>query len=168
MKNLHSLAFYALVTPAIALGSSVLLAEEHVDEEGVEKQQSTQPEKDTMKSTSTTMQSDQKMGNQSGMQKQAYMANVPSDGIRASDLIGAKVTTSNDENVGAVSELIIDKDGQVVAVIVGVGGFLGLGEKDVAIGWDQVTKSGKSGDMELRIDATRDELISAPGFETKE
>lgn len=66
-----------------------------------------------------------------------------------------------------MSDLIIDKDGQVVAVVVGVGGFLGMGEKNVAIPWDDVTKSGTAEEQELRIDATREELQSAPEFVTQ-
>ncbi len=168
MKKLHSLAFYALVTPTIALGSGLLLAEQSTTKDGVEKQQSTQHEKDAMKSENKSAQTDQKMGDHSGMQNKGYMATAPAGGMRASDLIGAEITTTGNEEVGEVSELLIDKDGQVVAVVVGVGGFLGLGEKDVAIGWDEVTKTSESGDVELKIDMTREELTSAPGYESVE
>jgi hypothetical protein len=39
----------------------------------------------------------------------------------------------NDENIGDINDILVDRRGAVVAVIVGVGGFLGIGEKDVAI-----------------------------------
>jgi uncharacterized protein YrrD len=44
----------------------------------------------------------------------------------------------DDETIGAISDLVIDADGKIVAVIVEVGGFLGLGKKEVAISWDSV------------------------------
>jgi sporulation protein YlmC with PRC-barrel domain len=53
---------------------------------------------------------------------------------RASQLIGTTMTNILDESIGKVEDVVIDSDGKVVAVLVGVGGFLGLGETTVAIG----------------------------------
>jgi sporulation protein YlmC with PRC-barrel domain len=53
---------------------------------------------------------------------------------RASKLIGATMTNVLNESVGTVEDVVIDADGKVVAVLVSVGGFLGLGETTVAIG----------------------------------
>ncbi len=53
---------------------------------------------------------------------------------RAGKLIGATMTNVLDETIGTVEDIVIDSDGKVVAVLVGVGGFLGLGETTVAIG----------------------------------
>ncbi|HEX2839760.1 PRC-barrel domain-containing protein [Hyphomicrobium sp.] len=53
---------------------------------------------------------------------------------RASKLIGTTMTNILDESIGKVEDVVIDSDGKVVAVLVGVGGFLGLGETTVAIG----------------------------------
>jgi len=176
MKNLHSFAFYALVTPAIALGSGTALAyesdEQHIDQE----KSGAQPGQEPMKSNTKTVQSNQKMDDQSGMKNQGqmddmqnkgYMDSAPASGLHASDLIGTDIKSNGDEKVGSVSDLIIDQDGQVVAVVVGVGGFLGMGEKDVAIAWDDVTKSGAADKQKLRIDATREELQAAPEFVTQ-
>ncbi len=61
------------------------------------------------------------------------------DTAQASRLIGQKVENPDGENIGEVSDLIIDpKTGQVQQVVVGVGGFLGIGQKDVALAWDQL------------------------------
>jgi hypothetical protein len=56
---------------------------------------------------------------------------------QASDLDGLDVY-NNDEKIGDISELIVDKSGKISAVIIGVGGFLGMGQHDVAIPFDQV------------------------------
>lgn len=155
MNKLHSFVLCALVTPALALSSGVALAEKAADQEYDQQQQQ-------------STQGDQQTGTQSPLENQRYMDAAPTDGMQASNLIGAEVTTTGDEEVGNVSDLIIDRDGKVVAVVVSVGGFLGMGEKDVAIGWDEVSRSGTSDERELRIDMTRDDLNSAPEFERQE
>lgn len=113
------------------------------------------------------------------------MSSAPAKSMEASDLIGAEVKTTDGENVGPVDELLIDENGHVVAIVVGVGGFLGIGEKNVAIGWDDVTISGGSSDSDehgldsddddlgfdepdLRVDLTREDLTSAPEFEDED
>src|ERR1051325_11352741 len=53
--------------------------------------------------------------------------------IMASDLIGTRVVSANNESIGDINDVIVDRNGQVMAAVVGVGGFLGIGEKDVAI-----------------------------------
>ncbi|KLK94020.1 photosystem reaction center subunit H [Microvirga vignae] len=57
---------------------------------------------------------------------------------RASKLEGLDVYNQNDEKIGDVSEMLVDQSGKIQAVVVGVGGFLGIGEHDVAIPFDQV------------------------------
>lgn len=60
---------------------------------------------------------------------------------RASKLMGVDIYGPDDKKVGDVTEVIVDKTGKVEMVTVGVGGFLGIGAKDVAIPFDQVTWS---------------------------
>jgi hypothetical protein len=52
---------------------------------------------------------------------------------RASKLKGLNVYNSNNEKIGDIDDLIVDQTGKVAAVVIGVGGFLGLGEHDVAV-----------------------------------
>jgi len=47
--------------------------------------------------------------------------------------VGVNIYNSNDESIGEVNELLIDKDGTIKAVVIGVGGFLGIGQKNVAL-----------------------------------
>ena len=162
MKKLHSFALYALIAPAIAFGSGAVLAQQSSGSELEQEQQGMQKNQDDMKATTRAPQTAQ-----SRMQSTGYMGTAPADGIHASNLIGTEVITTGDEEVGAVSDLIIDQDGQVVGIVVGVGGFLGMGAKDVAIGWDDVQKSGSANELELRIDQSRESLLSAPEFETE-
>jgi sporulation protein YlmC with PRC-barrel domain len=52
---------------------------------------------------------------------------------RASKLVGVNVYNDQDEKLGAISELLVDKSGKVDGVIVGVGGFLGMGSHDIKV-----------------------------------
>lgn len=57
---------------------------------------------------------------------------------RASKLMGLDVYNQNNEKLGDINEFILDKDGKVQAVVIGVGGFLGMGEHDVAVTMDKL------------------------------
>lgn len=57
---------------------------------------------------------------------------------RASKVVGLNVYNDGNESLGAINDLLTDKDGKIVAVIVGVGGFLGVGERYAAIPFDKV------------------------------
>ena len=62
-----------------------------------------------------------------------YVTKNRADLWRASQLEGVNVYNQQDEHVGDISEVLVNKDGQVEAVVIGVGGFLGIGQRDVAV-----------------------------------
>ena len=57
---------------------------------------------------------------------------------RASKLVGINVYNDANEKIGDISEIILDKSGKVANVVIGVGGFLGMGEHYVAVGYDKL------------------------------
>jgi sporulation protein YlmC with PRC-barrel domain len=57
---------------------------------------------------------------------------------RASKLVGLSVYNDNNESIGAINDMLTDKDGKIKAVVIGVGGFLGIGEHLVAIPFEKV------------------------------
>jgi sporulation protein YlmC with PRC-barrel domain len=57
---------------------------------------------------------------------------------RASKMVGLRVYNDKNESVGAINDLLMDKSGNIKAVVIGVGGFLGMGEHLVAIPFDKV------------------------------
>jgi sporulation protein YlmC with PRC-barrel domain len=57
---------------------------------------------------------------------------------RASKFVGLNVYNSANEKIGDINELVMGSDGQIDLVVVGVGGFLGMGEHNVALKWSQV------------------------------
>ena len=100
---------------------------------------------------------------------------TPSDGIGqidmssgnvvvATTLMGKTVYTENDVNVGDINDIVFTQDGKLLGVVVGVGGFLGMGEKNVAMPLNRFTfATGKDG--KIMVKATKAELNAAPVFE---
>jgi sporulation protein YlmC with PRC-barrel domain len=62
-----------------------------------------------------------------------FMTQAQKGEYRASKFVGINIYNNNDENVGEINEVMVDKDGSIKAVVIGVGGFLGIGEKNVAL-----------------------------------
>jgi sporulation protein YlmC with PRC-barrel domain len=60
------------------------------------------------------------------------------DMMRGSKLMGVDVYGSDNQKIGDIDEVLVDKQGKIQAVVVGVGGFLGIGEKDIAVRYEQV------------------------------
>lgn len=99
-----------------------------------------------------------------------YLTEQSPTQISANDYIGNAVYTSADESIGNVTNLIMEENGGIVAAVVGVGGFLGLGAKDVAVPMDKITVSRDTdnGTIRLTTTETADSLKAAPEFKTME
>ena len=70
----------------------------------------------------------------------------------------------HDNKIGQVMDVLVGKDGRVEATILGVGGFLGAGEKDVAVSFGSIKETRKNDKIYLTMDTTKDALKKAPGF----
>ena len=81
----------------------------------------------------------------------------PSSSYRASDLMDAKVKNSQDQDLGSISELIVDKEGKVSHIVLEESGTLGMGEKKYVVPWDRVSITSPD---EVLIDVTPDQLSS--------
>jgi sporulation protein YlmC with PRC-barrel domain len=66
------------------------------------------------------------------------MTQMPPDLMRASRLMGVDVYGADNQKIGDIDEILMDRQGRIHGLVVGVGGFLGIGQKDVAIPLDQV------------------------------
>lgn len=88
--------------------------------------------------------------------------------VLATNLIGKSVYSGRGEDaakVGDVNDVLMSSDGKAQAVVIGVGGFLGVGEKDVAVQFDRIHWTvDKDNDKRLSIAATKTDLESAPAF----
>jgi sporulation protein YlmC with PRC-barrel domain len=119
------------------------------------------------------------------------MAMQQSGEYMADDIIGTSVRNQQNENIGSVSDLVIDRNGQVKAAVVSVGGFLGIGDKHVAVPWNQLQVGADTGvadrgttasgaadrsaatgstaaarDPVLRVNMTKEQLQQAPEFKS--
>ncbi len=66
------------------------------------------------------------------------MTQMPQDLMRGSKLMGIDVYGADNQKIGDVDEVLVDRQGKIHGIVVGVGGFLGIGQKDIAIPYDQV------------------------------
>jgi sporulation protein YlmC with PRC-barrel domain len=84
----------------------------------------------------------------------------------ASQFMGQTVFTAAGENIGDVNDLVLSKDDNNILAIIGVGGFLGIGEKNVAVPVDKITvKKSENDYLFLTTSASKAELEAAPAFE---
>jgi sporulation protein YlmC with PRC-barrel domain len=182
MTKLPSLAVYALMAPAITLGiGSAFATEPPAGTAGAKDQRTTQeqrqmPEqaqKEKGMATADRAQ-EQRMAAERAQQHVkahgTYLSSPPAKSFRADELIGAKLKSRpDDETIGTISDLVIDENGQIAAVVVEAGGFLGLGKKDVAISWNSIERrlNEKGDGYELSVDTTKDALKDAPEYKTE-
>ena len=88
--------------------------------------------------------------------------------ILANTLIGKTIynhTGEEAEAIGDVNDIVISPNGKAEALIIGVGGFLGIGEKDVAVQFDRIHWTEKDGERWIIVEATKEELEAAPEYD---
>ncbi|HEX7533003.1 MAG TPA: PRC-barrel domain-containing protein [Methyloceanibacter sp.] len=96
-----------------------------------------------------------------------FLVKQDASDLLVANLIGQSVLDANNQSIGEVTDLITDKDGKVVALLIGAGGFLGLGEKDVAIRFEDVKISrDENNDLSVMAKVSNDQIAAAPDYET--
>lgn len=99
----------------------------------------------------------------------AYITEQSETQVSVNDYIGKVVYNAENASVGNITDLILEEDGGIVAAIIGVGGFLGIGQKDVAVPIDNITITRDASDNnEVRLTTTEtvESLKAAPEFKT--
>jgi sporulation protein YlmC with PRC-barrel domain len=92
------------------------------------------------------------------------MTSIPSSSRTVTDWYKQNVYDPNQQKIGEIMDVLVNPSGQIDAAIVGVGGFLGAGEKDVAVSFSAIKAEKKNDKTYLTLNATKDALKSAPGF----
>ena len=95
---------------------------------------------------------------QSTAQGGQFLNEQTADDIPATSIIGKPAVNSQDETIGDVNDLVTDRSGKIIAALIGVGGFLGIGEKDVAVRFEDI----KLNRDELNINFKRPTGYQAP------
>jgi sporulation protein YlmC with PRC-barrel domain len=123
---------------------------------------SAQSQKDT--DTTRSGQAGIRTVDQAGSVKLTFYTVRAAD-MRASKLIGADVYNRQNENIGDVEDLIIDNGNNIKAVVLSVGGFLGIGDRHVAVQPGSVLLSEQNdGSPRLVVNTNKEELKNAPEF----
>lgn len=88
--------------------------------------------------------------------------------LRFTDLDGATVHDARNKSIGEIEDVVIGRDGRVAAVVVEVGGFLGVGGKNVAIAYHELSVAADDrGKPRFRVDMTKEQLKSAQAYELR-
>lgn len=134
-------------------------------------------------STMSSQMSDASAMDSSMMDSSSMMAPTPGTGVDistgytrvdtdrlASKIIGSPVydgTATDANNLGNINDIVLDGNGNVAALVLGVGGFLGIGEKQVAVSYSALKWTVAADNTErFVLETTKDQLTAAPDFQT--
>jgi hypothetical protein len=98
-----------------------------------------------------------------------FVAVQPAGQWLAKQFIGQAVTNPASETIGDINDLLFDKSGRIANVVIGVGGFLGIGEKNVAIPYSSlVITAAADGKRVVSVPLSKERLQAAPEFRPTE
>ncbi|SFT33281.1 PRC-barrel domain-containing protein [Sedimentitalea nanhaiensis] len=88
--------------------------------------------------------------------------------VTVEELEGARVYDANNEWIGEISKIIAEPSGQITTLVVDVGGFLGIGEKPVALNFDsfRLFRADDGKDLKAHVSTTQEELENMPEYES--
>jgi sporulation protein YlmC with PRC-barrel domain len=89
---------------------------------------------------------------------------IPPSSTTVTNYYKQNVYDPSNNKVGQVSDVLVDRQGKVTALIVGVGGVAGAGAKDVAVPFDSVRLTNEGNNARLVMNTTSDNLKNAPGY----
>ena len=94
-----------------------------------------------------------------------FLNEQKTDDILASTIIGQPAVNSQDEGVGSINDLVTDRSGKILAALIGVGGFLGIGEKDVAVRFEDLKLNRDENDsVKVTLNISKETLAQAPDY----
>ncbi len=95
----------------------------------------------------------------------SFVTQQPANEWLAHVFLRSSVQNAAGEPIGEIVDLVFDPSGKISTAVVGVGGFLGVGEKHVAVPYSMLTfKAGADGRRVIVVAATKDGLKAAPAF----
>jgi hypothetical protein len=117
---------------------------------------------DAMKADSATKADASKS---SASSSASTIASQKPDQLLMSKVKGADVLGSDDKKIGDVSDILFSKDGKIEAYVLSVGGFLGVGAKEVALAPSSLQLTQDKDEWKFKISMSKDQLAQAPNFE---
>lgn len=101
-----------------------------------------------------------------GNQAKEFQTIAPGE-IKTSEFVGQRVYTMNDEWIGEVGDVVMSADGSLETIVVDYGGWVGIGEKQVAVGLDKIefrTDGDTDGDYYVYVDMSKEEFETAAEY----
>jgi len=92
------------------------------------------------------------------------MTSVPANSVTVTNYYKQNVYDPANNRIGEVDDVLVTPEGQINALVIGVGGFLGIGEKHVIVPFTTVKGSNVDNKWQLVMNSSKDELKAAPGF----
>jgi sporulation protein YlmC with PRC-barrel domain len=92
------------------------------------------------------------------------MKAAPNESWTVTNYYKQAVYDPKESKIGDIDDVLVDKSGKITGLVLGVGGLLGVGEKDVIVPFTAVKTAKKNDKWWLTLDETKDDLKSAPGF----
>ena len=86
--------------------------------------------------------------------------------VLGTDFVGTQVVSKDNQPLGKIANLVFDQSGHIELAVIGVGGFLGIGEKEVAVPFDALKSDVVNNKHVFSVDLTKDQLKAAPVFKT--
>ncbi len=86
--------------------------------------------------------------------------------VLGTDFVGTQVVSKDNQPLGKIANLVFDQSGHIELAVIGVGGFLGIGEKEVAVPFDAVKSDVVNNKHVFTVDLTKEQLKAAPAFKT--
>jgi sporulation protein YlmC with PRC-barrel domain len=94
-----------------------------------------------------------------------HTSSLSSDHWLASDVYKAAVYDPSNNKIGDIDDLVLDTGGQIKTAVIGVGGFLGIGQKDVAVPFKDLKVASRDGKSQLTLERTKEQLKEAPAYD---
>ena len=86
---------------------------------------------------------------------------------QGTSILGRQVRSKADEKIGRIVDVIVDRTGQVRAAVIDFGGFLGVGNRKIAVDWDAFNFAGDDKGDVVTLDLTRDQIKAAPEYKDR-
>jgi sporulation protein YlmC with PRC-barrel domain len=100
----------------------------------------------------------------SGAYAATAMSSAPAESWTVTNYYKQAVYDPKESRIGDIDDVLVDKSGKVTGLVLGVGGFLGAGEKDIIVPFAAVKTMKKNDKWWLTLDETKDDLKNASGF----
>ncbi len=95
-----------------------------------------------------------------------FVAEQSQSEVLGTDFVGTQVVSKDNQPLGKIANLVFDQTGHIELAVIGVGGFLGIGEKEVAVPFDALKSDVVNNKHVFSVDLTKEQLKSAPAFKT--